>query len=87
MTAPGLTSSQTVGPFFSGALLREDARRNVLVGPETADAWPDFLFSLDGGMHLCPRCHRLLPEGARYCLHCGESVVSPFNAAQTTLKS
>ena len=36
MTAPGLTSSQTVGPFFSGALLREDARRNVLVGPETA---------------------------------------------------
>jgi len=59
----------------------------TLVGPETADAWPDFLFSLDGGMHLCPRCHRLLPEGARYCLHCGESVVSPFNAAQTTLKS
>ena len=36
MTAPGLTSSQTVGPFFSGALLREDACRNVLVGPETA---------------------------------------------------
>ena len=36
MTAPGLTSSQTVGPFFSGALLRDDARRNVLVGPETA---------------------------------------------------
>ena len=35
MTAPGLTSSQTIGPFFSGALLREDARRNVLVGPET----------------------------------------------------
>ena len=59
----------------------------TLVGPETADAWPDFLFSLDGGMHLCPRCHRLLPEGARYCLHCGESVVSPLNAAQTTLKS
>ena len=26
MTARGLTSSQTVGPFFSGALLREDAR-------------------------------------------------------------
>jgi len=30
-----LTSSQTVGPFFSPALLREDARRNVLAGPET----------------------------------------------------
>jgi ATP-dependent Zn protease len=58
-----------------------------LVGPEPADAWPDFLFSLDGGMHLCPRCHRLLPEGARYCLNCGESIVSPLNAAQTTVKS
>ncbi len=31
-----LTGSQTVGPFFSPALLREDARRNVLIGPETA---------------------------------------------------
>lgn len=31
-----LTSSQTVGPFFSPALLREDARRNVLTQPETA---------------------------------------------------
>lgn len=31
-----LTSSQTVGPFFSPALLREDARRNVLTRPETA---------------------------------------------------
>ena len=30
-----LTSSQTVGPFFSPALLREDARRNILVQPET----------------------------------------------------
>jgi protocatechuate 3,4-dioxygenase alpha subunit len=30
-----LTGSQTVGPFFSPALLREDARRNVLVQPET----------------------------------------------------
>ncbi len=30
-----LTSSQTVGPFFSPALLREDARRQVLVQPET----------------------------------------------------
>ncbi len=31
-----LTSSQTVGTFFAPALLREDARRNVLTGPETA---------------------------------------------------
>jgi protocatechuate 3,4-dioxygenase, alpha subunit len=31
-----LTSSQTVGPFFAPALLREDARRNVLTRPETA---------------------------------------------------
>jgi protocatechuate 3,4-dioxygenase alpha subunit len=31
-----LTSSQTVGPFFEPALLREDARRNVLIQPETA---------------------------------------------------
>lgn len=31
-----LTSSQTVGPFFAPALLREDARRNVLTQPETA---------------------------------------------------
>lgn len=31
-----LTGSQTVGPFFAPALLREDARRNVLVQPETA---------------------------------------------------
>jgi protocatechuate 3,4-dioxygenase, alpha subunit len=30
-----LTSSQTVGPFFSPALLREDARRHVLVQSET----------------------------------------------------
>lgn len=30
-----LTSSQTVGPFFSPALLREDTRRNVLTQPET----------------------------------------------------
>ena len=58
-----------------------------LMGPETADAWPDFLFSVDGGQHLCPRCHRLLPEGARYCLNCGESIASPFNPAQTTVKS
>lgn len=33
---PGLAPSQTVGPFFSDALLRPDARRNVLVQPETA---------------------------------------------------
>jgi ATP-dependent Zn protease len=58
-----------------------------LVGPEAADAWPDFLFSVDGGQHLCPRCHRLLPEGARYCLNCGESIVSPFSPTQTTVKS
>jgi protocatechuate 3,4-dioxygenase, alpha subunit len=31
-----LTASQTVGPFFGPALLREDARRNVLARPETA---------------------------------------------------
>ena len=35
MTTHPLTSSQTVGPFFSPALLREDARRNVLTQPET----------------------------------------------------
>jgi protocatechuate 3,4-dioxygenase alpha subunit len=32
---PGLAPSQTVGPFFLGCLLREDARRNVLVQPGT----------------------------------------------------
>lgn len=31
-----LTGSQTVGPFFSFALLREDMHRHVLVEPETA---------------------------------------------------
>lgn len=31
-----LTGSQTVGPFFSPALLREDARRHILTRPETA---------------------------------------------------
>lgn len=36
MSTLPLTSSQTVGPFFSPALLREDARRNVLTRPETA---------------------------------------------------
>ena len=35
MTTLPLTSSQTAGPFFAPALLREDARRNVLVQPET----------------------------------------------------
>ncbi|MHB8599481.1 MAG: protocatechuate 3,4-dioxygenase subunit alpha [Ktedonobacteraceae bacterium] len=30
-----LTSSQTVGPFFAPALLREDALRHVLIRPET----------------------------------------------------
>ena len=32
----GISPSQTVGPFFLGCLLRDDARRNVLAGPETA---------------------------------------------------
>ena len=32
---PGLSPSQTVGPFFFDCLLRPDARRNVLVQPET----------------------------------------------------
>jgi protocatechuate 3,4-dioxygenase, alpha subunit len=36
MTALGLTTSQTIGPFFHDALLRKDARRNVLVGHATA---------------------------------------------------
>lgn len=36
MTRQGLTPSQTVGPFFHPALLREDSRRNVLVQPGTA---------------------------------------------------
>ena len=36
MSALLLTTSQTVGPFFSPALLREDACRNVLTRPETA---------------------------------------------------
>ena len=36
MSTSPLTASQTVGPFFAPALLREDARRNVLVSPETS---------------------------------------------------
>ena len=36
MTILPLTSSQTVGPFFAPALLREDAIRNVLTQPETS---------------------------------------------------
>ena len=36
MTILPLTSSQTVGPFFAPALLREDAIRNVLTQPGTA---------------------------------------------------
>jgi protocatechuate 3,4-dioxygenase alpha subunit len=36
MTVFPLTSSQTVGPFFAPALLREDAIRNVLIHLETA---------------------------------------------------
>ncbi|HEY7348566.1 MAG TPA: protocatechuate 3,4-dioxygenase subunit alpha [Ktedonobacterales bacterium] len=35
MSTIPLTTSQTVGPFFSPALLREDARRHVLTRPET----------------------------------------------------
>ncbi len=35
MTILPLTSSQTVGPFFAPALLREDAIRHVLTQPET----------------------------------------------------
>jgi len=35
MSMSPLTSSQTVGPFFAPALLREDARCNVLTRPET----------------------------------------------------
>lgn len=38
MTKLTLTSSQTVGPFFHDCLLRDDARRNVLAGPDTAGA-------------------------------------------------
>jgi protocatechuate 3,4-dioxygenase, alpha subunit len=34
-TTLGLAPSQTVGPFFLDCLLRADARRNVLVQPET----------------------------------------------------
>lgn len=33
---PDIVPSQTVGPFFLNCLLRDDARRNVLVQPETA---------------------------------------------------
>ncbi|MGE0542093.1 MAG: protocatechuate 3,4-dioxygenase subunit alpha [Dehalococcoidia bacterium] len=36
MNAHRLTTSQTIGPFYSPSLLREDARRNVLVQPDTA---------------------------------------------------
>ncbi len=36
MNALPLTTSQTIGPFFSPCLLRDDVRCNVLVGPETA---------------------------------------------------
>lgn len=35
MSTLPLTSSQTVGPFFEPALLREDALRHVLIQPET----------------------------------------------------
>ncbi len=55
----------------------------TLAGPEHADAWPDFVFSVDGGQRLCPRCHRLLAEASRYCNNCGESLFSPFNPAES----
>jgi protocatechuate 3,4-dioxygenase, alpha subunit len=35
MSSLGLTSTQTVGPFFGPALLREDAHCPVLAGPDT----------------------------------------------------
>lgn len=35
MTALPPTTSQTIGPFFSPCLLREDARCNVLIQPDT----------------------------------------------------
>ena len=35
MTTPGISSSQTAGPFFSDGLLREDMRYNRLAGPDT----------------------------------------------------
>src|SRR3712207_4571545 len=35
MSALPLTPSQTVGPFFSPSLLREDAVQHVLVRPDT----------------------------------------------------
>jgi protocatechuate 3,4-dioxygenase alpha subunit len=38
MTTLPLTTSQTVGPFFSPALLRADAERHILIQPETAGA-------------------------------------------------
>ena len=38
MSSYAPTSTQTIGPFFHDCLLREDARRNVLVAPETAGA-------------------------------------------------
>jgi ATP-dependent Zn protease len=58
-----------------------------LVGPAPSDAWPDFLYALDGDQRICPRCKRLLPGWARYCSNCGESIVSPLNAAEMTVKS
>jgi len=59
----------------------------TLEGPDTVDAWPDFFFSVDGGQQMCPRCRHLLPEGARYCYNCGESMFSPLNPAQAQTKT
>ena len=59
----------------------------TLEGPDTVEAWPDFFFSVDGGQQMCPRCRHLLPEGARYCYNCGESMFSPLNPAQAPTKT
>ena len=36
MSPPGLTSSQTIGPFFHDAMLRPDATRHFVGGPASA---------------------------------------------------
>jgi ATP-dependent Zn protease len=66
----------------------DDLLKSVeIVAPAGTEGWPDFLFSVNGGPHLCPRCHRLLPEGSRYCLNCGESIVSPLSAGEMKVTS
>jgi protocatechuate 3,4-dioxygenase, alpha subunit len=56
-TILGLTPTQTVGPFFSGCLLREDMRRNVLRRPET-EGRP---IRIEG--HLYDADHAPVPDG------------------------